>query len=352
MQYIQDLQLERCQRLAASHLLLPSLMMETLEGDELCFPQLLNASCRKPKSSQTEVVLFHFLSFISFLIAALNLLVIIAISHFRQLHTTTNLILLSLAVSDFLVGLVVMPVEMISGSNCWFLGDTMCGVYYLLPCVIICASVTNMVLISIDRYVAICYPLHYHTRVTLTTVRISVSLCWVCCLFVCTFALYDHLKQPGKYKSCYGECVANIAGDVDLVLSFILPISIIITLYLRVFSVAISQARAMRSHIAVVMPMRSQTVTAKRSEIKAARTLGIVVAVFLMCYCPYYCVSLIGGKMLIGTSTENLMSFLVYFNSCLNPVIYVFVYPWFRKSIRQIVTLQVTHRGSCNANIL
>ncbi|XP_076595509.1 trace amine-associated receptor 13c-like [Chaetodon auriga] len=326
--------------------------METLDGSQLCFPQLLNASCRKPTRPQSGAMLFYFLCFISVLTGALNLLVIISISHFRQLHTTTNLILLSLAVSDFLVGLVVMPCEIILTETCWLLGDLVCAVYYLLPFIIICASAASMVLISIDRYVAICYPLHYPTKVTLKTVRICVCLCWLYALFVSIILFYDHLKQPGRYNTCYGECVINIAGDVDLVFNFIIPISIIISLYLRVFVVAVSQARAMRSHVTAVTRQRPQTVSAKWSELKAARNLGIVVAVFLLCYCPYYCVSLTDGKILIGSSAEALMSFLMYFNSCLNPVIYALFYPWFRKTIKLIVTLQVLQPGSCEANIL
>lgn len=278
--------------------------------------------------------------------------IVMIFSHSRQLHTTTNFILLSLAVSDFLVGLVVMPGEILMMESCWFLGDLMCAVYYLLIFIIICASAASMVLISVDRYVAICYPLHYPTKVTLKRVRICVCLCWIGCVFVVVFMVYDHLKQPGRYNSCYGECVVNIAGDVDLVLGFIIPISTIIILYLRVFVVAVSQARAMRSHIAAFTLRSSRTVTAKRSELKAARTLGIVVAVFLLCYCPYYCVSLTGKEILVGSTAEVFMGFLVYFNSCLNPVIYAFFYPWFRKTVRLIVTLQVMQPGSREANIL
>lgn len=58
------------------------------QESELCFPQLLNTSCRRPAAPQPEALLAYILLFIiSLLAATLNLLVIISISHFRCTHT-------------------------------------------------------------------------------------------------------------------------------------------------------------------------------------------------------------------------------------------------------------------------
>ncbi|XP_040913652.1 trace amine-associated receptor 13c-like [Toxotes jaculatrix] len=330
--------------------------MEALEEAELCFPQL-NTSCRRTMRPQLKTTIISCLlsSSITLLTVVLNLLVIISISHFRQLHTTTNLLLLSLAVADFLVGLLQMPVLFLHYQGCWTLGDITCVVNNFLDFLVISVSVGNMVLISVDRYIAICDPMFYSTKVTLKTVQLCVYLCWIFSAVHSTWILRDIIKQPSRYNSCYGECVViiNFAEDVvDLVVNFLGPIVVIILLYLRVFVVAVSQARAMRSHIVTITLQCSETVKAKRSDIKAARTLGIVIAVFLLCSCPYYCLTLAAENNLLGTSFAGFDIWLLYFNSCLNPVIYVSFYPWFRKAIKHIATLQMLQPGSSDTSLL
>ncbi|KAM9850595.1 trace amine-associated receptor 13c-like [Aulostomus maculatus] len=323
-----------------------------MEESELCFPQL-NSSCKRPRQPPTEAMLIYvLLSSISLITVVLNLLVIISISHFRQLHTPTNLLLLSLAFSDLLVGFLLMPVEIIYIEACWILGDILCTLYYIIDYIITSSSVANMVLISIDRYIAICNPLWYPTRVTKRKAQICVCLCWICSIVFRIFLLNDHLEAPGKSITCQGECVVVIsytAGLVDLTFTFILPITIIVTLYVRLFVVAMSHARAMRSKIGAAAPQRSRVV--KKTELKAARTLGIVIVVFLICFSPYYIPSLAGEDTLVDASSVAFEIWLAHFNSCLNPIIYAFFYPWFRKSIKLIVTLQVLKTGSRDAKI-
>ncbi|XP_037312205.2 trace amine-associated receptor 13c-like [Pungitius pungitius] len=329
--------------------------MKILEDDELCFPSLLNSSCRKAMRLHFVFMLTYILlSSICLLTVTLNLLVIISISHFRQLHTPTNLLLLSLAVSDFFVGLL-MFFQIVLIEGCWFLGDLMCILYQYLAYIITSASVGTMVLISVDRYVAICEPLHYSNKVTQKRVKICVCLCWTCSAFFQSLVLKNNLQQPGRYNSCIGECVVvndYIFALLDLFLSFIGPVIVIVILYMRVFVVAVTQARAMRSQLAVLPLKCSMIITAKKSETKAARTLGVVVVVFLVCLCPYYCVSLSEQDTLLSASSATIAICVFYFNSCLNPLIYAFFYPWFRKSMKLIVTLEILQLGSCERNLL
>ncbi|XP_029980149.1 trace amine-associated receptor 13c-like [Sphaeramia orbicularis] len=329
--------------------------METLEEAQLCFPAV-NNSCKKSTGSHLEAVMIYtLLSLISVLTVVLNLVVVISISHFRQLHTTTNILLLSLAIADFLVGSVQMPQQMFYYGDCWLLGDFGCALYCSFGYIIVSVSVGNMVLISIDRYVAICDPMLYPTKVTMKRVQFSIYLCWIFSVLHGTWILRDFLQQPGRYNSCYGECVLIVHyadGVVDLVVTFLAPIIVITVLYMSVFVVVVSQARAMRSNVTSVAQRHSGTITAQKSELKAARTLGILVVVFLLCSSPYYIFTLAAENHSVEPSAADAQLWLLYFNSCLNPVIYAFCYPWFRKSIKHIVTLKILQPDSKDTNIL
>ncbi|XP_034040313.1 trace amine-associated receptor 13c-like [Thalassophryne amazonica] len=303
--------------------------------------------------SGSEAVLLPILmSSVSVLTVTLNLLVIISVSHFRQLHFPSNL-LLSLAVSDVLVGLVVLPGDILQHSDCWFFGDLMCSVYNFVSLIIICASVGDMVLISVDRYIAVCHPLQYSARVTVRRTSLCICLCWFYSLFYTSLVTKAELSQHDSYHSCRGQCFIpfnKTTGLVDLVVNFIGPVSVIMVLYVRVFVVAVSQARAMRSHVTALTHKPSGNVKTKKSELKAARTLGVVVVVYLMCFCPFYCFSL-AVDLALSSPVGAFMSYLFCFNSFLNPLIYALFYPWFRKSIKLIVTGQILKPGSSEDNV-
>uniref|UniRef100_A0A8C5HK82 Trace amine-associated receptor 6-like n=2 Tax=Gouania willdenowi TaxID=441366 RepID=A0A8C5HK82_GOUWI len=329
------------------------LTMSTSDQTELCYPHLGNSSCRRTVRPHSVSVLLHIiLSSISVLTVTLNLMVIITISHFKKLHTPTNFLLLSLAVSDFCVGfLFIFQILLMDG--CWYLSAGWCVFYTVFVVVVTSASIGTVVLIAIDRYIAVCDPLHYPTKVTVNRAKICVVLCWVCSGFCHTVRLKDNIEHPGEFNSCIGECVASahpVSRITGVVLNFIFPVTIILLLYVRVFVVAVSQARAMHSHVAVVTPHGSLKVY--RSELKAARVLGVVVVVFLMSIFPFYIVSLLAGPTKVSLSFLVFVICLYLFNSCVNPMIYVFLYPWFRKSLKYILSFQILKSGSSEANIL
>ncbi|XP_046900189.1 trace amine-associated receptor 7c-like [Hypomesus transpacificus] len=285
--------------------------MQILPGEEEIQDFLscqLNTSCLTQVRSRNESALVYTaLSFVSVLTVLLNMLVLISISHFRQLHTPTNVLIFSLALTDLLVGAQMIPMEMITRSNpCWYLGRLMCALVPYSSGVFSVFSIWNLALISVDRYIAVCEPLLYPSRVTMRRIILCCFLNWICSMIYC---------------GC-----------------------IIIILYMIIFTVAISQARNIKSNS---VSIESDLMKTSKSERKAAKTLSIVIVVYLLCFAPYFC-----SPFFADWSSLIAMIWIAQMNSCLNPLIYAFFYPWFKKSVKCIITLKILQPFSSELNLM
>ncbi|XP_073771301.1 trace amine-associated receptor 13c-like [Danio rerio] len=318
---------------------------------QYCFPDI-NSSCVKEKrSSQGYIIIYLFASLLSAWTVFLNLLVIISISHFKKLHTPTNMIILSLAVNDLLIG-VVMPIEAIRQTEtCWYFGNIFCGLYLLFISLLMSASLSNLVLIAVDRYVAVCHPLLYPQKITITKTLMIICLSWVW-LSAYSIALLinnGYFDTSHRSDECYGECLAIISFSwiiTDLFMSFMFPCPLIMMLYLRIFYVVHQQVKVINSLMKGGKCVTEGSVK-RKSESKAALTLGIIVAVYMLCWIPYYICSLI----VISSTAMIVIIWAVYANSALNPLVYALFYPWFKKTAKLIVTLKILQPASSLSNI-
>ncbi|XP_051973829.1 trace amine-associated receptor 13c-like [Xyrauchen texanus] len=316
---------------------------------QYCFPAI-NSSCIKERRSIYEYnVMYLFFSLLSACTVFLNLLVIISISHFQMLHTPTNLLILSLAVADLLVGLIIMPIEAIKLiETCWYYGDTVCGLFMIITGLLLSASLSNLVLIAVDRYVAVCLPLLYPQKITTTKTIVSICICWSCCsAYNSAFVISNGYYTLHRKDVCYGKCTAMITSAwifTDLTISFLFPCTVIITVYLRIFYVAHRQVKVINSLFKSGKCVMEGSVR-RKSENKAALTLGIIVAIYLLCWIPYYILSLTESTV-ISTTTISILSWALYINSGLNPLIYAFFYHWFKMSIKYILTLKIFQTAS------
>ena len=325
--------------------------MQILPGEEEIQDLLscqLNTSCQTQVRSRYESALVYTaVSFVS-LLKMLNMLVLISISHFRQLHTPTNVLIFSLALADLLGG-AQMPLEIISTSYpCWYLGRLMCLLVPYASCIYTSASIWNVMLISVDRYIAVCEPLLYPSRFTMRRSILCAVLNWIFSIIYSLWIMMDHLGNLHAYDSCTGLCVVILlpySVIVDFLVSFICPCCVIIVLYIRIFTVAISQARSIKSKSVCI---ESDLMKNSKSERKAAKTLGIVIVVYLLCFAPYFLFSLISAD----SSSEIVTYWIFQINSCLNPLIYAFFYPWFKKSVKCILTLKILQPFSSELNLM
>ncbi|XP_028646865.1 trace amine-associated receptor 13c-like [Erpetoichthys calabaricus] len=322
---------------------------------QYCYPSV-NRSCVKEMwASEVSVVLYTF-SISAVLITVLgNLVVIVSFSHFKQLHTPSNLLVLSLAVADFFVGIFSMPLKLLAIiESCWYFGDMLCFIHTFISFLLTSVSLSNLVFIAIDRYVAVCDPLLYSAKITIPLVGIFILCSWVSSV-VYTWAILYFKGMIFTYEtenSCIGDCGAmytELWTMVDLLATFILPCSVMICLYTKIFIVA-------KRHLKIINALsremhrtqKNHSNISKRSERKAAKTLGIVISVFLLCWVPYYFCIIINSYTMTVVPMEifSIFTCIVYFNSGMNPIIYALFYPWFQKSLKLIITFKICSPAS------
>ncbi|XP_072550717.1 trace amine-associated receptor 13c-like [Salminus brasiliensis] len=311
----------------------------------------LQLSCPDRSVSAVYVFLYVCAAAVVLLTVCGNLLVIISVCHFKQLHTPTNMLILSLAVSDFLVGVFVLPFQLSRlTESCWIFGSAMCTFYIFISFCSTSTSIYNVALIAVDRYFAISNPFLYTETVSVNTACIVVLCNWFVLMSYNTSLLYFNGTSTGLIM-CPEQClfvINDIWSLVDLLFVFVIPCSLIILFYVLVFFIAKKHATAIRDLNTQTRPQTSKnTMDSMKSERKAAKVLSILVAVFLACLFPYFVYVLIGS----GTTLVEYFIILLYLNSSINPVIYALFYPWFRKCSKVILTLQIFNTDSVLINV-
>ncbi|XP_048037761.1 trace amine-associated receptor 13c-like [Megalobrama amblycephala] len=315
---------------------------------QYCFPAI-NSSCIKGKRSRYDYyIIYLFISLLSAWTVFLNLLVIISISHFKKLHTPTNLIILSLAVADLFTGLIVIPIEGIKQIEmCWYFGDTYCGLFAITVRLLLSSSLSNLVLIAVDRYVAVCHPLLYPQKITMTKTSISICLCWFCCSGYNVGYIISNGYFNISHKTCYGQCIVmnSLAWIItDLFFLFLFPCVVIISVYLRIFYVVQWQVKAINSLMKGGKFVKEGSVR-RKSESKAALTLGIIVTVYMLCWIPFYICSLTETTA-VSSTTMTFLIWTLYVSCGLNPLVYALFYRWFKISVKHILTLKIFQPAS------
>ncbi|XP_035276512.1 trace amine-associated receptor 13c-like [Anguilla anguilla] len=340
-----------------------ALVHQEPDAQQYCYPST-NGSCFKGNQPiAAQVILYIF--FVTGMIITIfgNLVVIISIAHFKQLHTPTNILVMSLAVADLLLGMSVMPFSMIrSVEGCWYFGDAFCLLHSSFDMFLTSVSIFHLISIAIDRYQAVCNPLHYSTRITIPIAWLMSALSWIIAAAYSYGLLYSKANVKGleDYIAsiyCLGDCVLlfnALWGALDTLIAFFLPCFVMMGLYTKIFLVAREHARKiedMKHKITVNEENRNKP--SQRSEQKAAKTLGIVVGVFIICWLPFFVNSLIDPYTNFATPAIvfDVFVWLGYFNSTLNPIIYALFYPWFQKTLKLIVTFKIFTPHSSNINV-
>ena len=174
-----------------------------------------------------------------------NILVCIAVGIVKKLRTPSNLLIVSLAVSDLLVAILVMPFAVsqeVMGR--WVLGGTFCDAWTSLDVLLCTASILNLCMISVDRYFVITRPFQYAMKRTPSRMALMIFAVWLSSALISIPPLFGW-----KSESLGGYCAVSQAIGYQFyatIGAFYFPLTVMIVIYYRIYMVSsrIAQAEA------------------------------------------------------------------------------------------------------------
>ncbi|XP_063051883.1 adrenoceptor alpha 1Aa [Engraulis encrasicolus] len=308
-----------------------------------------------------------------------NVLVLLSVVLQRPLRSATRIFIANLALADLLLSALVLPFSaLLELRGRWMFGRAFCDVWAALDVLCCTASILSLCVIAADRYVGVSYPLRYPALVTSRRAAIALVCVWTLAACVSVGPLVGWKEAAPEDEGVCGITEEPAYALFSACVSFYVPLCVLCVLYTRVYVVARRETHALahgtktersddeHQHVTLRVhrgnalththtaedeaPRKRNTHLAVRllkfsREKRAAKTLGIVVGCFILCWLPFFIVLPIGSMFPAYRPSESVFKvtfWLGYFNSCMNPLIYPCSSPEFKRAFLSLL------RGQCH----
>ncbi|XP_033333272.1 octopamine receptor beta-2R isoform X3 [Megalopta genalis] len=294
-----------------------------------------------------------------------NLLVMVSVMRHRKLRIITNYFVVSLALADMLVAMFAMTFNAsVQLTGRWLFGYFMCDVWNSLDVYFSTSSILHLMCISVDRYWAIVKPLKYPIIMTKRLAAYMLLACWIMPAFISFVPIFmgwyttdensmHRRKHPElcEFKEANKQEKQMHSRMGNVMLLSHRPSKDLNNLNGELNSAGSSKTLTLNeiSTDHLHTPTKDKNIMKMKREHKAARTLGIIMGTFILCWLPFFLwyviTTLCGESCPCPDIVIALLFWIGYTNSALNPLIYAYFNRDFREAFKN--TLQCAFCSLC-----
>lgn len=280
-----------------------------------------------------------------------NNLVILVVTFNKQMRNTTNLLILNLAVADVLFIVCCVPFTATSYAlpHNWPFGDVWCRMVQYLIYSLALVSIYTLVLMSLDRFLAVVYALESMTWRTEENCKIAIAVTWIICAFFCIPLIFSHGEVvPAEGLSYCGfmnnQTIPFLPEDWDMRWNsaaftiaffnggYVFPLLLICGMY------SVMLRRLWRQ-----APGGHASAESIRNKKRVIRMVLIVIVIFALSWLPIQVVLVLRSLGMypnspFSVSIQIFSQLLAYGNSCVNPILYAFLSEPFRRGFCAVVS--------------
>ncbi|KAK9411374.1 HTR1B: 5-hydroxytryptamine receptor 1B [Crotalus adamanteus] len=340
-----------------------------------------------------KVVLTIILALITLATILSNGFVIATVYQSRKLHTPANYLIASLAVTDLLVSLLVMPIStMYTVTGKWTLGQIVCDIWLSSDITCCTASILHLCVIALDRYWAITDAVEYSSKRTPKRAAGMIALVWVFSISISIPPFFWQQSKAEEMSNCMVNSDHILYTIYSTVGAFYFPTLLLIILYGRIYVEARSRIlkqtpkntgkRLTRAHLITDSPGSTSSVTSINCKVseassemgspvytnqvkvkvsdaflekkklmaarerKATKTLGVILGAFIVCWLPFFIISLVlpicKDACWFHMAIFDFFTWLGYLNSLINPIIYTMSNEDFKQAFHKLIRFRCT----------
>ena len=279
-------------------------------------------------------------------IVAGNSLVIASVVTNRRLQTKTSAFITSLAVGDLMIGLVVIPLIVVSNTVGPAVehGLNYCHVTISVTIMLMFNSVANLGAVTFDRFLAVVNPLRYKSIMTKRVIVPIIASVWVFSTifgFV-PFMGWRTVVEPEDSSGLFCQVPLNLARGYIITVCIVglFPSIFVLAAYVKIFKTACYHELRIAAAINSVLHNQSDLKLNMIKETKAAKMVALVLGTFIFTWAPLFVIMIVDIAMKQSVNSYIYAGGVIFatLNSALNPIIYACMNSEFRDTFKAFLT--------------